>query len=60
MLKQKLLSLLKFVRQISGDDAYERYLVHRAECHINQETLSRGEFFKQEQDRKWDGIRRCC
>ncbi|MDO9372161.1 MAG: YbdD/YjiX family protein [Gammaproteobacteria bacterium] len=60
MLKQKILLVLKFLRQLSGDDAYERYLVHHAQIHPDARRLSRREFFKQEQERKWNGVRRCC
>lgn len=53
------------VRQLSGDDAYERYLAHYAEHHAGQVDdahlpLSHAEFFKQWQDEKWTGIKRCC
>jgi uncharacterized short protein YbdD (DUF466 family) len=57
----------KAVRRLSGDDAYERYLEHYARCHTDngghdegEGPLSRAEFFKQWQNRKWDGIKRCC
>ena len=51
------------VRQLSGDDAYERYLAHYTEFHTEpaaEQPLSREEFFKQWQDGKWKGIKRCC
>ncbi len=55
------------IRQLSGDDAYERYLKHYAEHHAGSvqpenmpPLLSREEFFKQWQDGKWKGIKRCC
>jgi uncharacterized short protein YbdD (DUF466 family) len=50
------------LRQMSGDDAYERYLAHWRAHHGAQETepLSPKDFFKAEQKRKWDGIKRCC
>ncbi len=48
------------VRQLSGDDAYERYLAQHAEHHPEEPPLSREEFFKQWQDGKWKGTRRCC
>jgi len=60
MLKQKLSLLLSLLRQLSGDDAYERYLAHHAQAHHDEIILSRREFFKQEQERKWNGVRRCC
>jgi uncharacterized short protein YbdD (DUF466 family) len=50
------------IRQLSGDDAYERYLAHYNEFHIAESDppLSREAFFKQWQDSKWKGIKRCC
>ncbi len=57
------------IRELSGDDAYERYLQHYAEHHANEKDaaeqdaeppLTREVFFKQWQDSKWKGIKRCC
>lgn len=48
------------VRRLSGDDAYERYLAHHAAHHPDDAPLSREEFFKQWQDTKWKGVKRCC
>jgi uncharacterized short protein YbdD (DUF466 family) len=50
------------VRELSGDDAYERYLAHRRAEHGTAESppLTRAEFYRSEQDRKWDGVKRCC
>jgi uncharacterized short protein YbdD (DUF466 family) len=71
MLKQ-VKTLWQNIRQLSGDDAYERYLKHYAEfhkadaLHTNalqedlEPPLSREAFFKQWQDGKWKGIKRCC
>lgn len=50
----------QFIRRVSGDDAYERYLRRHAEAHPQEPSLDRKAFFRQEQDRKWNGIRRCC
>ena len=56
-------------RQLSGDDAYERYLKYHAQhaahgygCMSGQgdAPLSKKEFFKQWQDHKWHGVNRCC
>ena len=60
MLKQKFFKFIKFARQLSGDDAYERYLAHHEQAHHDEIPLNRREFFKQEQERKWNGVRRCC
>jgi len=67
-MKSKLQGLWRMVRRLSGDDAYEQYLKHYAETHssIEENTeelpslLSREEFFKQWQDGKWKGVKRCC
>ena len=57
------------IRRLSGDDAYEQYLLHFASHHTesNKATLdtpelplSREAFFKEWQDNKWKGIKRCC
>ena len=65
----KLKTLWQMIRRLSGDDAYEQYLRHYAEHHQDDDDLtdeatepmlSREEFFKQWQDKKWKGIKRCC
>ena len=54
------------MRQLSGDDAYERYLQHYAEHHPSrlgvevEPPLSKEAFFKEWQDKKWTGVKRCC
>ena len=52
--------LWKLIRQLSGDDAYERYLEHVMKVHPGQAPLDRKTFFLREEERKWSGIRRCC
>jgi len=53
--------LWKLIREVSGDDAYERYVMHFRLNHADEgEPLSRQAFFKQQQDEKWKGIKRCC
>ena len=62
----KLKVFWRIIRRLSGDDAYEQYLEHYAryhqadeghECHL---PLSKADFFKQWQNEKWSGIKRCC
>jgi uncharacterized short protein YbdD (DUF466 family) len=59
-------SFWRLVRHLSGDDAYERYLKqlagpHRPDCfHAHEKPLTKKAFFKQWQDEKWNGIKRCC
>jgi uncharacterized short protein YbdD (DUF466 family) len=53
-----------FIRRLSGDDAYERYLEHYEAMHATTlnppPKLSRKEFFSYWQQMKWDGVNRCC
>lgn len=57
---RKWLSSWALIRQMSGDDAYDRYLAHQASCHPGQPVLNRKEFFQRRLTRKWQGISRCC
>lgn len=65
---EKLRVFWRYVRRLTGDDAYEQYLKHFAENHADQENsaedalipLTRQAFFKEWQDKKWKGIKRCC
>ena len=51
----------RVLRAASGDDAYERYLAHYRLHHGGEGApMSRAEYFRAEQRRKWDGVRRCC
>jgi uncharacterized short protein YbdD (DUF466 family) len=52
--------LWALIRQLSGEDAYERYLDHVTKYHSGQTPLDRKTFFAREEERKWSGIRRCC
>lgn len=57
-------TLWERIRQLSGDDAYERYLQHYYAHHADapgaEPPLDRETFFKQWQDQKWKGVKRCC
>lgn len=57
---KRLGTLWQLVRRLSGDDAYERYLHHHAEHPHEEPALTREEFFRQWQDQKWQGVKRCC
>ncbi|RVU40235.1 YbdD/YjiX family protein [Rheinheimera riviphila] len=59
-MKSWLLQCWTLLRQLSGDDAYERYLRHQLSQHPDEPPLDRKSFFKREQERKWHGIKRCC
>ena len=49
-------------RELTGDDAYERYLAHwhERQAEAGSAPLDRATFCREEQRRKWDGVRRCC
>jgi uncharacterized short protein YbdD (DUF466 family) len=48
------------LRQMTGDDAYERYLAHHLLHHADTAPLDRAAWFRREQQHKWNGVRRCC
>ena len=50
------------LREMTGDDAYERYLAHWRDQHSSSDAtpLDRAAFYREEQRRKWEGVRRCC
>jgi uncharacterized short protein YbdD (DUF466 family) len=50
------------LRELTGDDAYERYLAHWRAQHAADggAPLDRAAFCREELRRKWDGVRRCC
>ena len=52
--------LWNFVRTLSMDDAYERYLAHHRQAHAHAPPLDRRAFYLREQQRKWSGVARCC
>ena len=48
------------VRDYSGEGRYQRYLAHQRQHHPERPALTRREFFREEQQRKWQGVTRCC
>jgi len=59
-LKNLLRATWQAVRQLSGDDGYERYLAHHTAVHPDVPALSRREWFTHQQRQKWSGVKRCC
>jgi uncharacterized short protein YbdD (DUF466 family) len=49
-----------YLRAVSGDDAYERYLAHHAAAHAGEAPMSRKVYFTERQKQKWTGVTRCC
>ena len=57
----QLKGLRRLLRAMTGEDAYECYLAHWRDHHAGEGVpLDRKTFYKQQQDRKWNGINRCC
>ncbi len=50
----------QWLRRLSGDDAYERYLAHQVRAHPAEPVLDRRAFYGQELERRWNGVQRCC
>ncbi|MDQ3268317.1 MAG: YbdD/YjiX family protein [Pseudomonadota bacterium] len=48
------------IRELSGDDAYERYIAQHATNDPDTTPLARKDFFLYQQQQKWRGIQRCC
>jgi len=58
---ERLRTLWRALRALSGDDAYERYLAHWHAHHADEgEPLDRQAFHQAEIERKWSGVKRCC
>jgi uncharacterized short protein YbdD (DUF466 family) len=53
---------LEGLRSLTGDNSYERYLLHLAAHHPSDRALSRADFYASELERRWnrDGPTRCC
>jgi uncharacterized short protein YbdD (DUF466 family) len=59
-MRRRWLALLRLVRQLSTDDAYERYVAHHEGRHADTPLLNRRDFYLQQQQHKWTGVNRCC
>ena len=56
---QSVAATVGWLRAISGDDAYDRYLTHHARTHEGS-PMSRRQFYEERERRKWSGVSRCC
>ena len=50
----------QFIREVTGDDAYERYLAHHRSHHPDRQPPTRRDYFKASQEQKWSKVSRCC
>ncbi len=54
-------ALCDYFAILNGDQAYARYLAHWQSAHTTHGLpLSRAEYYHQELERRWNGVRRCC
>jgi uncharacterized short protein YbdD (DUF466 family) len=58
--RERLRRAWQWLRRASGDDAYERYRAHQCREHAPAAPLTRAQFYAREQERKWNGVNRCC
>ena len=42
-----------YLKEVSGENAYDRYLVVHAATHPERPPMNRGEFYRQRQDEKY-------
>ena len=59
-LRHQLKSFWHFLRQVSGDDAYERYIAHHRQAHAGETALTRQQLYQRRQEEKWSKVSRCC
>ena len=52
--------LWHYLRHVTGDDAYERYLAHQKLAHAGEPPLTPQAYFKRRQEEKWSKVSRCC
>ncbi|MBY0355897.1 MAG: YbdD/YjiX family protein [Rickettsiales bacterium] len=57
---QLLILLRLWLAELNGDAPYARYLAHHKAHHPETAPLSRAAWFRAEQERQWQQIRRCC
>jgi uncharacterized short protein YbdD (DUF466 family) len=55
-LLKKFKEIVKFIRTITGDNAYEEYVQNTK----TKNRLNRKEFYLDKLDKKWNRINRCC
>jgi uncharacterized short protein YbdD (DUF466 family) len=53
-------SAVSWLRGVTGDDAYDKYLAHHARNHPDAQPMSREVFFDFLLEQKWSGVNRCC
>ena len=52
--------LAHWLAWLNGDTAYVAYLAHLRAHHPERPLPSKAEFHREETERRWGGVRRCC
>ncbi|MEQ8233550.1 MAG: YbdD/YjiX family protein [Gammaproteobacteria bacterium] len=59
-MRRLLAALGDYLRWLNGDCAYERWVAHLRRHHPQAPVPSRAAFYRDELERRWSGVRRCC
>jgi len=57
--QHRLQHLWGYLRQVTGDDAYERYIAHQNLAHTGEPPLTRQAYYERRQNEKWSKVSRC-
>jgi uncharacterized short protein YbdD (DUF466 family) len=60
MIAAELRRAWRYLREVTGDDAYERYLAHHQKAHPDRTPMTREQYFRKRQEEKWSKVSRCC
>jgi uncharacterized short protein YbdD (DUF466 family) len=55
-MKEHLRAIWEFLKEISGENAYDRYLTVHAATHPGKKAMTRGEFYRARQDEKYNNL----
>ena len=53
-------SAWEYLKEVSGENAYDRYLERHRATHPWKEPLKRGEFYRRQQDEKYSNLGSRC
>ena len=53
-MKEHLRAIWGYLKEISGENAYDRYLTVHTATHPDKRAMSRGEFYRWRQDEKYN------
>jgi uncharacterized short protein YbdD (DUF466 family) len=53
-MKEPLVAIWEYLKEISGENAYDRYLAVHAATHPGKKAMTRGEFYRWRQDEKYN------